>query len=179
MTEEKDVDYVKILKYVDESLKYVKENSDGYNKLKEYYDKYKDKKPDLLVLQSVVDYDYNTYGYNTSKTIKDVEYNSYLAYLIYGKTLQRTYNIDKKYKTLKSTIVTDGRWPKKFEGKVKIYGDDKVIYTSKTIKNDTKNIDINVDVTGVKNLKVEFTTKSSESSWTSYYIYLVEPYLYK
>ena len=179
MTDSEDVDYGTVLKYLEESLKYVKKDSEEYKNIKDLYNKYEDKKPALLVSQKVVDYDYSTYGYNYSKTINNKEYTSYLSFLVNGKTLSRTYDLDKKYKTLKGKILTDGSWSKDFEGEIKIYGDDKEIYSSKTIKYDTKDINIKVDVSEVKNLKIEFNTKSSESSFTSYYIYLVEPYLYK
>ena len=50
---------------------------------------------------------------------------------------------------------------------------------SEITKTNEINAEINLDITGVDDLKIEFVTTSEPDGWTSFYIYLVEPYLYK
>jgi len=179
---EKDLDYGKIIKIIDESIEalYNVSDSSEYKELSELKETYKDKMPDKLTDKYVVDYDYGAYGSSYSKTINGKSYSSYLSFSFDGKTLARTYRLNGDYKRFKTTIVRGENWDKAFKGTIVIYGDGKELYRSSEItKSNELKPNIDLDVTGIDDLKFEFVTTSEPSDWTDFYIYLVEPYLYK
>ena len=97
-----------------------------------------------------------------------------------GETVSRVYRLNNEYKTLKAMIVRGPDWDSDFNGEIVIYGDDKELYRSgKITKTGELKSEINIDVTDVDDLKIEFVTESEPDGWANFYIYLVEPYLYK
>lgn len=179
---EKDLDYGKIIKLIDEAIEGLYNASDSaeYKELVELKENYKDKMPDELVDKYVVDYDYGAYSTSYNKTINGKVYSSNISFNFSGKTLSRIFRINGDYKRLKTTIVRGENWDKSFKGTIVIYGDDKELYRSAEItKSSELKPNIDIDITGVDDLKVQFITTSKSSGWTDFNIYLVEPYLYK
>ena len=71
-------------------------------------------------------------------------------------------------------------WRGDLDGVIVIYGDDKELYRSSTITKDNEfNAEININIENVDDLKIEFITTDKTSCSENFYLYLVEPYLYK
>lgn len=172
-----DKDYTEAIKVIDQAIWSLDDKeSDEYKELEELKEKYEDLMPISLlekyVVSSSTGSNYSTYG----KTIADKDYDSYISFTFLKDKQYMTYRLDKDYKTFKTTIVRGDDWEKGLEGYFVIYGDDKELYKSDKITKSSKlDADIEIDVTGVNELKIEFVTNDEASS----YIYLVEPYLYK
>ena len=169
-----------VMDMIEKSMDILKYDSDEYNELKDLQTSYEDKLPDSLISKYLVS---STSGTNDSSykiTINDKEYDSYVSFAFKGETVNRIYRLNNEYKTFKATIVKGPDWDSDFEGEIIIYGDDKELYRSgKITKTGEIKSEINIDVTDVDDLKIEFVTDSKTDSWASFYIYLVEPYLYK
>lgn len=169
-----------VMDMIEKSMDILEYDSDEYNELKDLQTSYEDKLPDSLISKYLVS---STSGTNDSSykiTINDKEYDSYVSFAFKGETVNRIYRLNNEYKTFKATIVKGPDWDSDFEGEIIIYGDDKELYHSgKITKTGEIKSEINIDVTDVDDLKIEFVTDSKTDSWASFYIYLVEPYLYK
>lgn len=169
-----------VMDMIEKSMDILEYDSDEYNELKDLQTSYEDKLPDSLISKYLVS---STSGTNDSSykiTINDKEYDSYVSFAFKGETVNRIYRLNNEYKTFKATIVKGPDWDSDFEGEIIIYGDDKELYRSgKITKTGEIKSEINIDVTDVDDLKIEFVTDSKPDSWASFYIYLVEPYLYK
>lgn len=169
-----------IMDMIDNSLDVLDYDSDEYKELEELKSSYEDKLPDNLVSKYLVS---STSGTNDSSyriTINEQEYDSYVSFSFNGETVSRVYRLNNEYKTFKATIVRGPDWDSDFKGEIVIYGDDKELYRSGEItKTGELNSEISIDVTDVDDLKIEFVTESEPDGWANFYIYLVEPYLYK
>ena len=180
MEVEKDLKYASLIEIIDVVLDEIPEDSDAYKDLKKIKDDNKDKVPDSLLDKRLGSYSY--YGSGSSKKELEIDnktYSNYIYFSIKGDTLYRTYRLNKDYKKFKATIVRGNNWGNEYSGEIKIYGDDKEIYSSGEInKNNKFDTEIDIDVTDIDELKIEFVTTSG-TSYDSCYIYLVEPYLYK
>ncbi|MBR1416277.1 MAG: zinc-ribbon domain-containing protein [Bacilli bacterium] len=177
---DESLEYNKLIDIIDNVIEYFDSNTNEYSKLKEIRTNYKDKLPDSLLNRYLIDYSY--WGSGSSKfesTILDKKYSHHIYFTFRGENVSRTYKLNKEYKKLKTTIIRSNNWEKSFIGEIKIYGDNKEIYSSgKISKNSELNGVIDVDVSNVDELKIEFVTNSKPSQSGSFYIYLVEPYLY-
>lgn len=176
---EKENDYNQIVKLLKNALQYISKESDSYKELEELKKQYEDKLPDSLLDKYRVSYNGAKYS-SYKKTINEKEYDSYISFSFKGETQNIVYRLNGDYKKFKTTIVRGENWDKSFSGYFVIYGDGKELYKSDTItKSGDLKDSIEIDVTGVDDLKIEFVTTSKASGWDSFYIYLVEPYLYK
>ena len=169
-----------IMDMIDNSMDAFDYNSDEYNELLELKESYEDKLPSKLTSEYVVSYESGTNYSSYNITIDEETYDSYVSFRFDGETKAITFRLDNEYKTLKTNIVRGPNWDADFKGEIVIYGDDKELYRSGEItKTNELKPNINLDVTDVDDLKIEFVTKSEPDDWASFYIYLVEPYLYK
>ena len=169
-----------IMDMIDNSLDVLDYDSDEYNELEELKDSYEEKLPDSLTSKYLVSSSSGTNDSSYRITINDQEYDSYVSFSFKGETVSRVYRLNNEYKTFKATIVRGPDWDSDFSGEIVIYGDDKELYRSKEItKTGELNSEISIDVTDVDDLRIEFVTESEPDGWANFYIYLVEPYLYK
>ncbi len=165
---------------INQILKYFPSDSDAYKELNDLLNTYKNKIPDKLTMKSYENSTYGVRSINYRKEINDKEYNSSISFNFRGETETIVYNIDGEYKKFKASIVRENDWSKNLNGYFIISGDGKELYKSSNItKTSEINADIDLDVTDVKSLKIEFVTTSKTNVFDSFYIYLVEPYLYK
>ena len=169
-----------IMDMIDNSLDVLDYDSDEYNELEELKDSYEEKLPDSLTSKYIVSSSSGTNDSSYRITINDQEYDSYVSFSFKGETVSRVYRLNNEYKTFKATIVRGPDWDSDFSGEIVIYGDDKELYRSGEItKTGELNSEISIDVTDVDDLRIEFVTESEPDGWANFYIYLVEPYLYK
>lgn len=169
-----------VMDMIDTSMDALEYNSDEYKELEELKDSYENKLPDSLVSKYLVSGSSGTNDSSYRITINDQEYDSYVSFSFKGETVSRVYRLNNEYKTFKATIVRGPDWDSDFTGEIVIYGDDKELYRSGEItKTGELKSEINIDVTDVDDLKIEFVTSSEPDGWSNFYIYLVEPYLYK
>ncbi len=177
---EENLETNNVMDMIDTSMEALEYNSDEYNELKELKDSYENKMPDSLVSKYLVSQSSGTNDSSYLITINDTEYDSYISFRFDGETLSRVYRLNNEYKTFRATIVRGPDWDADFKGEIVIYGDDKELYRSGEItKTNEIDLEINIDVTDVDDLKIEFVTESEPEGWSNFYIYLVEPYLYK
>lgn len=176
---EKESDYNQIVKLLKNDLQYISQENDTYKELEDLKKQYEDKLPDSLLDKYRVSYSKaRTSRYK--KTIDGKEYDSYISFSFEGENQNIVYRLNGDYKKFKTTIVRGENWDKSFTGYFVISGDGKELYKSDAItKSSDLKSSIDLDVTGVDDLKIEFVTTSKASGWDSFYIYLVEPYLYK
>lgn len=86
-------------------------------------------------------------------------------------TYTGTYLLNMKYSRLKGNVSLDSRTKNStFEIYLNIYGDDKLIYTSKVIASGSYPQDFNVDVSGVVQLRLEIDGQSRSVMERSYII---------
>lgn len=165
---------------IEEVMKLFDSSSSDYQELEDLKETYENKLPvslgDKYLVSSTSGSSYHYYGV----TINDKDYDDALSFTFKGENQNRIYRLNNEYKTFKTTIVRGENWDKDFEGEIVIYGDDKELYRSgKITKSNEVNLEISLDITDVDDLKIEFITKSEPSGYANFYIYLVEPYLYK
>ena len=176
----KDLEYNEAIKIIEKSMDELEKDSDYYKELSELQKEYKNKLPDSLLSKYLVSSTWGSGASNYTKEINDEEYDSNISFQFEGETQSRVYRLNGEYKKLKTTIIRGSDWDKDFTGYFVISGDDKELYKSEAItKNSELIADIDINVTGVDDLKIEFVTKSKPDGWDNFYIYLVEPYLYK
>lgn len=176
----KSENYQESLDLIDNVLNYLSSDTLEYTELSKLKDECENKLPDSLLSKYTVSHTLGSGYSNYKKTINDKEYDNYIFYRFRGETERLVYRLNNEYKKFKTTIIRGEDWDKSFSGYFVIYGDDKELYKSKEItKSSELDAIIELDVTGVDDLKIEFVTKSKPKGWDSFYIYLVEPYLYK
>ena len=169
-----------VMEVIENSMDALEYNSDEYKELEELKTTYEDKLPSKLTDEYVVSYDSGTSDASYGITIDDEDYDSYVSFRFDGETKAITYRLNNEFKTLKTTIVRGPNWDADFTGEFVIYGDDKELYRSGEItKTNELKAEISLDVTDVDDLRIEFVTESEPEGWSNFYIYLVEPYLYK
>lgn len=169
-----------VMDMIENSMSVLEYNSDAYQELEELQATYEEKLPDKLVSKYLVSSTSGSYDSTYRIVINEEEYDSYVRFSFIGETVSRVYRLNNEYKTFKATIVRGPDWDADFSGEIVIYGDGEELYRSGTItKTSELNAEINIDITDVDDLKIEFITESEPDGWSSFYIYLVEPYLYK
>ena len=169
-----------VMDMIDTSMEALEYNSDEYNELNELKTSYENKLPSKLTDEYDVSHTSGSSNYSYGTTINDEEYDSYISFRFEGETQSRVYRLNNEYKTLKATIVRGPNWDADFTGEIVIYGDGEELYRSGEItKTNEIDFEINIDVTDVDDLRIDFVTESEPDGWASFYIYLVEPYLYK
>ena len=177
---DKNLETNSVMDMIDASMDALEYNSDEYKELDELKSSYEEKLPDNLTSKYLVSSTSGTSDSSYRITINDQEYDSYVSFRFDGETVSRVYRLNNEYKTLKAMIVRGPDWDSDFNGEIVIYGDDKELYRSgKITKTGELKSEINIDVTDVDDLKIEFVTESEPDGWANFYIYLVEPYLYK
>lgn len=177
---EKNADIDSAIKIIDDSLKLINSNTDEYKELEDLKKQYEDKKPEKLTSKYRVSKSPSVSPSLWGKEIDGIDYEYYISFAFTGKTGDITYRLNKEYSKFKTKIVRGSDWDKEFNGYFVISGDGKELYKSCIITKDSElNADIDIDVSGIDDLKIEFITESKASGWNSFYIYLVEPYLYK
>ena len=161
---------------IDEILKLIDdEDNKYYQELVKLQDEKNDTEPEKLVLLNSISYDKNISISTRKREINNKEYDSLIYFKTNIKESNIIYNLDKKYKKFKASIIGEDL-DKDFKGKIIIYGDKKKIYESEDITNTTnENIDLNIE--NIKELKIVLEISSEASSDAR--VYLVEPYLYK
>lgn len=85
-----------------------------------------------------------------------------------GNYLINTYLLNGNYKSFEAYIAPSSKWNGKAKtdniGSVKIYADDKVVYTSGAVASDlTEPLVVRLDLTGVLNLRVELLQNQEDS----------------
>lgn len=167
---------------VSKAMDVVPYNTDNYKELSELKKQYEDKLPVSLLTMYKVASKGGVYTTNYSSDVNGEYYDGYIRHRFDGEGSEITYRTNKEYKKFRGTIIIGKDWDKDFKVTVKIYGDDKELYKLENITKDSK-IDgkIDLDVSNVDDIRIEFiTTSGDDDYWSSYrYIYLVEPYLYK
>lgn len=178
----KDLDYDGAVETIERALKALDNNrsTEEYKNLIELKEKFSNNLPDSLLDKLLISETWNSGVGKYSKVINDTEYKNNIYFEFAGENEHRTYRLNGEYKRFKTKIVRGEDWDKEFSGTIVIYGDDKELYRSENItKSSELKPDIDIDITGIDDLKIEFITSSKPSSNISFYIYLVEPYLYK
>lgn len=170
-----NLDYNKCLEVINKTL----ENLDN-TELKEYEElttlkeNFEEKKPESLLERDVISKTPNSTASELTRVINNNEYTSYIAFKVVNSTESRVYNLNKEYKTFKTSIIKENE-SDNINGVITIYGDDIELYRLDNIET-TPNIEI--DVSEINTLKIEFKA-DKESLTNDFNIYLVEPYLYK
>ncbi len=164
---------------IDEILKIINdEDNDQYKKLLELKDSETEKEPEKLVELSTILYDSNVTMTSKEREIKSKVYQSVLYFKTTTNKSKIIYDLNKKYKKFTTSIIPEIELDSNFKGTIIIYGDDKELYRSQDITKDYQNEPINLDVTNIKELKIELEITSKSLNDDSR-IYLVEPYLYR
>ncbi len=174
---ENKVDYNKAYNLVTQVIKVIKDE-EKQKELEELKDNLEEKLPDNLVDKLVVGY-VNSYDADYEVTINKEKYQSFIEFSFNGKTAYRTYRLNKNYKRFKATLVVGDNWPADFKGEIVITSGEKELFRSGEITSEgnfKKDIDIILD--DVQEMKIEFIT-SNDGGNSGYYLYIVEPYLYK
>ncbi|MDE5539393.1 MAG: NPCBM/NEW2 domain-containing protein, partial [Bacilli bacterium] len=179
-TYDKDLDYEKAIKVIEEGMSSLTSDGDSYKELVQLKESFENKLPDSLLDKYSVAYTSGSNSSTNKKVINDKEYESYISFSFTGGSESRVYRLNKDYKTLKTSIVIGEDWDKEFSGYIVIYGDDKELYKSDNITKESEPVtEIELNVANVDDLKLEFVTEDKSLGWDSFNIYLVEPYLYK
>jgi len=165
---------------VKKSLEYLTKDSDNYKELEELKKQLENKLPENLISKYKEYYTGGLKEINYKKEINDVEYDGALGFVSEGDTVGVTYKINKEYKTFKTSIILSNDWDNYISGYFVIKGDNKELYKSPNISiNSDFEKNIELDVTSIDDLKIEFITTNESNNLPYFYIYLVEPYLYK
>lgn len=140
----------------------------------------------------LVDLDYfnyqkqDSYGYRAWDSTSDKDntgkqYSKGIVFMPYSSSSGKQYFeylINQKYKSIKGAFVLNYKYRDKNKPAVlKIYGDDKLIYTSEQMKAGVLPIEFNIDITGVIKLKVEAEYTDSSRDSTEYSV--VDTVLYE
>lgn len=123
------------------------------------------------------------FGLGTDDTKEDtmgsVRNNVIRGYMDADDNQYSIYHIDGKYNTLKGTIaVTKGSIGSKKIGYIKIYGDDLLLWEDTNISAMTEPYDINVNISGVRQLKIEMCGPGN-MGWSGISVMLCDPILQK
>ena len=173
------LDYNGCRKLIEENIDLFTKDSKEYQELEELNKSYEDKLPDNLVDKYLVGYK-NSYASTYGGSINDTDYANYVYFKFAGASAYRTYRLNNAYKKLITKIIVGPNWRSDLDGVIVIYGDDKELYRSDTItKNSEFNPEININIEKVDDLKIVFETTDETTFSENFYLYLVEPYLYK
>lgn len=102
-------------------------------------------------------YTYTKYGLACWSDVSDVRGNDYeWTFTACTDVASNTYDIGGKYTTLSGIVgVCYNSRSKSYKGAVRIYGDGLMLFEAKGITSDIKSYPIEVDISGVTDLKVE------------------------
>ena len=179
MEKEEVLDYNGCMDIIENNSDIFVKDSKEEKELEDLKKKYQDILPDNLVNKYLVGYK-NSYASTYGGKINDTTYDNYIYFEFDGENAYRTYRLNKVYKKLITKIVVGPDWRGDLDGVIVIYGDDKELYRSSTITKDNEfNAEININIENVDDLKIEFITTDKTSFSENFYLYLVEPYLYK
>ncbi len=101
-------------------------------------------------------------GVVIGESFKDIfggKYASYITYINTGSNSSawNDYRINGQYSRLKGTIAMNYDYrATTFVGNFRVYGDNKLLYSSPSIKAGFDTMDFEVDLTGVLTLRIEF-----------------------
>lgn len=167
-----------IIELINKVMDKVVSSSDKYQELEDLKKEYENKLPESLLEKDRNSYKNSKYS-KFDVTINDKEYDSYLSFALVKENASVVYKLNKEYKKLKGTIIKSNDWIDNLSGTLIIYGDNKEIYKSSVIDKNSEDLVLDLDVSEVQDLKIEFVNNLEEDSLANYNIYLVEPYLYK
>lgn len=112
-------------------------------------------------------------------TMGNVRNNVFRGYAASYEEQYNIYNIEGKYNTLKATVaVTKSSIGSEKIGYIKIYGDDLLLWEDTNINAMTEPYEINVNIFGVKHLKIEMCGPGS-TGWGGIDVMLCDPILQK
>lgn len=143
-----------------------------------YLGKHSSEEP-VVMLHELDYFNKEGYAFNLIYNVEDNLKNTYVVGIETrnGENSQ-TYYINDKYRKLKGRYILDYDYrDTDVESELKIYGDGELIYTSPVLTGGVRPIDIEVDISGVKELKVESSNPTSAISYTR--TYLVNTGLYQ
>ena len=149
-----------------------KENIDA-SKLITKKDEYTLMKPVSLI---DIDSQINGEAIKEKYAITDKDNNTYSNAINVYKNSNSSiiYNINKEYKYLKATLnISDQVEKNKRYGKVKIYFDDKEVYSSSDITSNFQKKDIKLELTDVNNVKIEYTSNNASNSSSDILIFII------
>ncbi len=171
-------DYKGALDIIEDAMDPFYSDEAEYKALQELKEEENKKMPDELIDKYVVEYHY---GWDSDYYYKEDGKSKASVYFEFaGETAYRTYRLNNEYKKLRAKLVVGPDWPSNFSGTIVISANGKELYNSGKITKTTEfNPNIEIDVTNVDDLKIEFVTTDKPTGWDDFYIYLVEPYLYK
>lgn len=112
-------------------------------------------------------------------SFEDADGNQYekgiTMYCYWKESYNCTYNLNGEYKRLKAKYgVCEANSSNDVSAYIKIYGDDKLLYTSEAIKWDSLPKELDVNISGVKMLKIEFVSEDLDRD-----VFIGNPELYK
>lgn len=170
-----NANYEKIVNTINDTIMKLQDivNEEDLKELTKLKEIYQDKLPLSLLQKERLSY-YGVEPSNYKKTINGKEYNNNLSFSINAEKSIIVYNLNKEYKTLKTTLVKENNEISNSE--LTIYGDNLEIYKMTIDEKCENEIDIEINVENIKELKIELNNKTVLSKD---YLYLVEPYLYK
>lgn len=87
-----------------------------------------------------------------------------------------TYDIGGTYKYLTATIAVEKSAGSEYHGAIRIYGDGKLLYSNEKIERDTKPYNIQIDISGVTDLKIDIDGAGGADAWYGYTM-LADPVL--
>lgn len=146
-----------------------------YDELSKLIDSVKSGTPDDLTDQYKVESKWASSDYYRD----DGDYKDAVSFRFEGETAYITYRLNNKYTRLKTKLVVGENWPSDFSGVLVISANGNELYRSDTItKTSTFDGNIDIDVTSVDDITFQFITTNDEG-YDYFYLYLVEPYLYK
>jgi hypothetical protein len=162
---------------VKEELSNIKSATSYVESLETKIQEIEEKMPDSLVKLSTRSRDYSI-ALKTS-SFEDADGNEYetgiMAYCSYEGSYNCTYNLKGAYKKLTATYgVCSANASNDATAYIKIYGDDKLLYTSEGIRWDSLPKSLDVDVSGVQMLKIEFVSADLDRN-----VFIGNPELYK
>lgn len=175
--DEENLDYNQAYDLV-KSVRKVIKDEDKNAELEKLESSLEKKLPDNLVDKYVVEY-HNSYDSSYGVNIKDNQYESYIQFSFNKDGGYRIYRLNKYYSKFKAKIVVGDNWPGDFKGEIVITSGSKELFRSKEITKESNFMaDIDIDITDVDDMKIEFVT-TNDGGLNGYYLYIVEPYLYK
>lgn len=87
-----------------------------------------------------------------------------------------TYAIDGKYQYLNATVAVEELAGSKYHGVIRIYGDGKLLFSDEQIERDTKPYNIQINILGVTDLKIDISGGSGVEAYYGYTM-LADPIL--
>ena len=114
-----------------------------------------DNQSETVPLSDIHVIDHAHYTYN-DYDITDTFGNTYYGFHEFSSgSSHAIFNLDGEYDELTGSVVLDERSGSDYDYCIKIYSDDELIYDKDGIKNTTGKIDLDLDVSGCSQLKIE------------------------